>query len=205
MIKKEIPERRRRRLLPIAGFALICGVATAFAINSAMAEAGEPVREGPGAAPLGTARDGAPVGVEPYTGQIHLPILNARTLPQVLGRRVLPSPTVQSQVDALNAAFDKCMAGYGAPKKILEEEAGEALSWTWDDPGLVAQKKCQGPLTASETYADLPEVRIAYLAAGALRVELNACLVERGATSAATAPESMFRTCVDFAQAAITR
>ncbi|MEW6581914.1 MAG: hypothetical protein AB1416_04055 [Actinomycetota bacterium] len=192
----------RRRTLMATAAALILGTAAAFAIGGLANAGGPPERVTPGA-DLGLARDGHPIGVD-QTGAVHLPELTAGTRPVIVGRRIEIAPAVRRRVDVLNAAFSRCMAANGAQERKLDIGGSEPLIG-WADPGLAAQKKCREPLGESEAFAETRELRVAALAAAALRIGLSRCLEGRGAGDLDSAAEGDFVACSAVASSAIER
>lgn len=188
------PQRSR---VAIVGCALALGLIGAIV---AQAKIGSGPVDQVTVPPLGVARDGSSVGIDP-TGAIKLPTISEATRPVVTGREVGLSTTMAARVESSDEAVVTCMAAQGARK--INVNPGRTPVWGFDDPDLSAQEACAPVMQAADALSMDPEFRVAALAAEALRREIKNCIGERGYSTADTAPDKVFGECLSIARTAV--
>ncbi|HEV7566364.1 MAG TPA: hypothetical protein VGO31_10430 [Microbacteriaceae bacterium] len=82
---------------------------------------------------------------------------------------------IASQIDTLNLALDSCYTSHGATKVVLPDG-----SWTYSDPGSVAQPACAGAQDAVNAFANGPKMAGFSAGIAALTHSFWACMIGRG-------------------------
>jgi hypothetical protein len=174
------------------GAAIGAGGALAAAIVGGSDQSAAPSPKTP--PPIVHVPDEQSVGVD-ASGALKLPPLTDKTRPVIVGRDVMMADVVRQQVAAKDAAIEACMAAHGAPKIDVSAEYGPGTVG-FDDPDGSAQKACAHVHGRGDALVMSTELRIAAMAAYALRTRIASCSQHLGQPDPSQLPAPAFGACV---------